>query len=84
MLHIEESVLRKTHAYVLRQKFNFEEVKATIIMKIPSMVYHMQIIEQCMKMFFLIGLQEFFGLKPVEISVRRCHEFLPSLQEDST
>ena len=48
------------------------------------MVYHMQITDQCMKVFFLIGLQEFFRLKPVEIDARRCHEFLTSLQEDGT
>ena len=42
--YIEESALRKSHAYVLRQKFNDEEGKAIVIMKIPSMVFHMQII----------------------------------------
>ena len=83
--YIEELALRKLHAYVLRKKSNDEEGKATAIMKIPSMVHHMQITHQCMKVFFLTGLQKFFGgLKPVEIDARRCHEFLTFLQEDGT
>ena len=54
------------------------------VMKIPSMVYHMKITNQCMKVLFLIGLQEFFRLKLVEIDARRVHEFLTSLQNNGT
>ena len=37
-----------------------------------------------MKVFFLIGLQEFFRLKLIEIDAQRVHEFLTTLQEDGS
>ena len=63
--YIDEVALFKAHAYVLRLKFNEKDNVTTVVMKIPSMVYHMQIIEEYMRTFFLTGLQEFFRLKPI-------------------
>ena len=65
--YIDKLVLRSAHAYVLRMKFNDEEDVATIAIKIPSLVFHMQITEPCMRIFFLTGLQNFFNLKPTQI-----------------
>ena len=63
--YIDKAALLKAHAYVLRLKFNDEDNITTIVLKIPSMVYHMQIKEECIRVFFLMGLQEFFQLKPI-------------------
>ena len=63
--YIDEVTLFNAHAYVLRMKFNEEDGVATMVMKIFSLVYHMQITEEYMRIFFLMGLQEFFRLKPI-------------------
>ena len=44
----------------------------------------MQITKPCMRIFFLIGLQNFFNLKPIQIDAQRVHQFLTSIQEDGT
>ena len=82
--YIDEVALRSAHAYVMRMKFNDEEDVATIVIKIPSLVFHMQTIEHCMRIFFLTGLQNFFNLKPIQIDAQRVHQFLTSIQEDGT
>ena len=82
--YIDKAALRSAHAYVLRMKFNDKEDVATIVIKIPSLVFHMQTIELCMRIFFLTGLQNFFNLKPIQIDAQRVHQFLTSIQEDGT
>ena len=82
--YLDEVALHKAHAYVLHMKFNDEDGTSTTVMKIPSMVYHMQVQDQCMRVFFLVGLQEFFRLKPIQIDAQRVHEFLTTLQEDGS
>ena len=44
--YIDEAALFKSHAYVLRLKFNGKDNITTVVMKILSMVYHMQITEK--------------------------------------
>ena len=52
-------------------KINDEEGTTMMVMKIPSMVYHIQMNDdQCMRTFFLTGLQDFFNLKPIEIDAK--------------
>ena len=82
--YVDEAILRKAHAYVLRMKFNDEDGVTTIILKVPSMVYHLQNSNQCSRIFFLIGLQNFFALKPVEIDAQRVHQFLTTITKDET
>ena len=83
--YIDKAALRSAHAYVLRMKFNDKEDVATIVIKIPSLVFHMmQTIEQRMRIFFLTGLQNFFNLKPIQIDAQRVHQLLTSIQEDGT
>ena len=54
--YIDKSALLKAHAHVLRLKFNEEDQSTRVVMKIPYMVYHMQIKEEYMRVFFLTGL----------------------------
>ena len=44
--YIDEAALFKAHAYVLRLNFNDKDNITTVVMKIPSMVYHKQIKEE--------------------------------------
>ena len=55
--YIDETALFKVHAYVLRIKFNDEDRVAVVVMKIPSMVYHMQITEEYMHI-----IEEYHGV----------------------
>ena len=82
--YIDKVALRNAHAYVLRMKFNDDDDVATIAIKIPSLVFHMQITEPCMRIFFLTRLHNFFNLKPIQIDAQRVHQFLTSIQEDGT
>ena len=63
--YIDKAVLFKAHSYVLQMKSNDEDRVAIVVMKIPCMVYHVQITKDYMRIFFLMGLQEFFRLKPI-------------------
>ena len=74
--------LRKAHAYVLWKKFNENKGKATIVIMVPPLLYHLQIIDPCMRIFFLMGFQELFQLKPCKIDSQRVHEFVETLQEN--
>ena len=63
--YIDEAALFKAHAYVLRLKFNDKDNITTVAMKIPSMVYYMQITnKEYMRILFPTRMQEFFRLKP--------------------
>ena len=73
--YIDEVALCSAHAYVLRMNFNDEEDVATIAIKILSLVFHMQIIEPCMRIFFLIGMQNFLNLKPIIGCINSSHPF---------
>ena len=58
--YIDEAALLKNHACVIRMKFNDKEGVMSMVMKVPSMVYHMQVKEEFQRIFFLIGLHDFF------------------------
>ena len=82
--YVDEMELRKAHAYVLQMKFNDKDGITTIVLKVPSLVYHLQNTEACTRIFFLTGLQNFFATKPVEIDAKRVHQFLTTIAEDET
>ena len=65
-------------------KFNDKDGITTILLKVPSLVYHLQNTKACTRIFFLTGLQNFFATKPVEIDAKRVHQFLTSIAEDGT
>ena len=77
---MKEVSLWKAHAYVLRQKLHDSEGKATVVMLVPPLLYHLLITEPCMKIFFLTGFQDYFRMKPCEVDARRIHEFMTTLQ----
>ena len=54
--YIEKAALCSAHAYVLRMEFNNKEDVARIVIKIPSLVFHIQTTKHCMRVFFLTGL----------------------------
>ena len=37
-----------------------------------------------MKVFTIIGFDQFFQMPPCDVDAKRCHELLPTLQEDGT
>ena len=82
--YVDEMELRKAHAYVLRMKFNDKDSITTIVLKVPSLVYHLQNTKACTRIFFLTWLQNFFATKPVEIDAKRVHQFLTTIAEDGT
>ena len=82
--YVDEIALKKSHAYVLWQKFDDNEGTTTVVMMVSSLLYHLEITDPCMKIFFLTGFREIFQLKPCEIDAQRVHEFMTTLQEKGT
>ena len=53
-------------------------------MFLPKSMHVLQKKKGCMKVFSLIGFDQFFQMPPCDVDAKQCHKLLTTLQEDGT
>ena len=76
-------MLQDNDTFAIKATF-YGEKKESMIMCLPKSMHALQNQEECMKVFTLTWLDQFFQMLPCEVDAKRCHELLMTLQEDGT
>ena len=62
--YVDQALLISNLTCVVKDNLHNGELKRTVVLGLPSSFYELQVCLECMRIFELIGLDQFFKVKP--------------------